>query len=468
MSYIRFRKHYIHIPHLILGILEFVVLFAVFSLLTLILSLVGVNHAPFHTDILSAFLFALVLSCGTLAMGGYLVMVQESISSLFFRTLVAYCFVGGIGLTILYVIVPSADPGSSNLFWAVMLASLVVVLMRLIFLRIVDSEQLVRRVVILGAGDFAGGLLAEYEQNMRALGVRIVGCISDSPEPTVAKEKLLSTPYDFYEFCLKNRISEIVVAQQERRKAEGGWLPVPDLMECKLRGVEVTSALDFYERELKKAKLAMVHPSWIVFSEGFKASRSRAFAKRFLDLAISLTLLVLMLPFIVLTALAVFLETGKPILYSQKRVGMLGREFRIYKFRSMRQDAEKDGKAQWASANDSRVTKVGAFIRNTRLDELPQIYNVLKGEMSIVGPRPERPEFVSELKEKIPFYDTRHYVKPGLMGWAQLKYPYGASIEDAKGKLEYDLYYSKNHSLMMDVLIMIQTVEVVLLGKGVR
>jgi sugar transferase (PEP-CTERM system associated) len=453
---------------LVLGTLEFVVLFAVFSLLTLILSLVGVNHAPFHTDILSAFLFALVLSCGTLAMGGYLVMVQESISSLFFRTLVAYCFVGGIGLTILYVIVPSADPGSSNLFWAVMLASLVVVLMRLIFLRIVDSEQLVRRVVILGAGDFAGGLLAEYEQNMRALGVRIVGCISDSPEPTVAKEKLLSTPYDFYEFCLKNRISEIVVAQQERRKAEGGWLPVPDLMECKLRGVEVTSALDFYERELKKAKLAMVHPSWIVFSEGFKASRSRAFAKRFLDLAISLTLLVLMLPFIVLTALAVFLETGKPILYSQKRVGMLGREFRIYKFRSMRQDAEKDGKAQWASANDSRVTKVGAFIRNTRLDELPQIYNVLKGEMSIVGPRPERPEFVSELKEKIPFYDTRHYVKPGLMGWAQLKYPYGASIEDAKGKLEYDLYYSKNHSLMMDVLIMIQTVEVVLLGKGVR
>jgi len=468
VSYIRFRKHYIHIPHLVLGILEFVVLFAVFYLLTLILSFVGVDYAPVHTDILSAFLFALVLSCGTLAMGGYLVMVQESISSLFFRTLVAYCFVGGIGLTILYVMVPAADPGSSNLFWAVMLASLVVVLMRLIFLRIVDSEQLVRRVVILGAGDFAGGLLAESEQNMRALGVRILGCISDSTDPTVEQEKLLCTPYDFYEFCRKNRISEIVVAQQERRKAEGGWLPVPDLMECKLRGVEVTSALDFYERELKKAKLAMVHPSWIVFSEGFKASKSRAFAKRFLDLAISLTLLVVMLPFIVLTALAVFLETGRPILYSQKRVGMLGREFRIYKFRSMRQDAEKDGKAQWASANDSRVTKVGAFIRNTRLDELPQIYNVLKGEMSIVGPRPERPEFVSELKEKIPFYDTRHYVKPGLMGWAQLKYPYGASIEDAKGKLEYDLYYSKNHSLMMDILIMIQTVEVVLLGKGVR
>jgi sugar transferase (PEP-CTERM system associated) len=226
--------------------------------------------------------------------------------------------------------------------------------------------------------------------------------------------------------------------------------------------------VDFYERELKKANLDMVYPSWILFSDGFSASRSRAFVKRFVDLVLSLMLLVIMSPFIILTAIAVFLETGRPVLYSHKRTGLLGKEFRIYKFRSMRQDAEKDGKARWASANDNRVTRVGGFIRNTRLDELPQIYNVIKGEMSFVGPRPERPEFVFELKEKIPFYDTRHYVKPGLMGWAQLKYPYGASVEDAKGKLEYDLYYSKNHSLLMDTLIMIQTVEVVLLGKGVR
>jgi sugar transferase (PEP-CTERM system associated) len=226
--------------------------------------------------------------------------------------------------------------------------------------------------------------------------------------------------------------------------------------------------VDFYERELKKAKLDMVHPSWILFSDGFSASRSRDLTKRLLDLVLSLSLLAIMSPFIILTAIAVFLETGRPVLYSQQRIGLLGKEFRIYKFRSMRQDAEKDGKARWASANDNRITRVGGFIRNTRLDELPQIYNVIKGEMSFVGPRPERPEFVSELKEKISLYDTRHYVKPGLMGWAQLKYPYGASVEDAKGKLEYDLYYSKNHSLLMDILIMIQTVEVVLLGKGVR
>ncbi|WP_417544084.1 TIGR03013 family XrtA/PEP-CTERM system glycosyltransferase [Marinobacter sp.] len=468
MSYIRFRKHYLHVPYLVLAALEFVVLYAIFSFLGFLLSVAGVGYPSVETNILSASLFALILSCGTLAMGGYLAMVHESVSALFFRTLVAYCFVGGIGLKLLYLVLPSTNPGSTNLFWAVILASLVVILMRLLFLWVVDLKQLVRRVVIFGAGDFAANLLDEYERNMRALGVQIIGCIADNPGGAVAADKLLPTPYDFYQFCRQNRVSEIVIAQQERRRNEGGWLPVPELMECKLRGIAITNGIDFYERELKKAKLDMVRPSWIVFSEGFKASKTRDFTKRFLDLLISLTLLAVMLPFIILTAIAVFLETGRPILYSQTRVGMFGKEFRIYKFRSMRQDAEKDGKARWASANDNRVTRVGAFIRNTRLDELPQIYNVIKGEMSIVGPRPERPEFVLELKEKIPFYDTRHYVKPGLMGWAQLKYPYGASVEDAQGKLEYDLYYSKNHSLLMDFLIMIQTVEVILLGKGVR
>jgi lipopolysaccharide/colanic/teichoic acid biosynthesis glycosyltransferase len=172
-------------------------------------------------------------------------------------------------------------------------------------------------------------------------------------------------------------------------------------------------------------------------------------------------------PFMLLTAIAVKLESPGPILYHQVRVGLNGRHFRIYKFRSMRQDAEKNG-AVWAQKNDARVTRVGAFIRNTRLDELPQLYNVLAGTMSFVGPRPERPEFVTDLAQQIPFYDTRHKVQPGLMGWAQLKYPYGASVEDAKNKLQYDLYYTKNHSFLMDMLIMIQTVEIILLGKGVH
>lgn len=468
MSYIRFRKHYLHIPYLVLAALEFGLLAAVFLSTTALLELAGVQYAPPDTDLASALLFALVLSCGTLAMGGYLTMVYESLSALFFRTLVAYCFIGGIGLTLLYLLFPSADPGSTGLFWAVILSSALVILIRLVFLKVVDSEQVVRRVVIFGAGDFAADLLYEYEQNMRALGVRIIGCIADNPSTAVAKEKVMPTPADFYQFCREHRVSEIVVAQHERRRSEGGWLPVPELMDCKLRGIAVTNAVDFYERELKKAKLDLVQPSWIVFSEGFMASRFQTVGKRLVDLVLSLTLITLLSPFVMLTALAVVLESGRPILYSQNRVGMFGKSFRIYKFRSMRQDAEKDGKARWASANDDRITRVGAFIRNTRLDEVPQIYNVIRGQMSIVGPRPERPEFVADIKEKVPFYDARHYVKPGLMGWAQLKYPYGASVEDARGKLEYDLYYSKNHSLVMDLLIMIQTVEVVLLGKGVR
>jgi exopolysaccharide biosynthesis polyprenyl glycosylphosphotransferase len=205
----------------------------------------------------------------------------------------------------------------------------------------------------------------------------------------------------------------------------------------------------------------------MLYSDGFKYSKRRLMAKRIFDLILASAFFAVLWPFMLLTAIAVKLESPGAVLYHQVRVGLNGRHFRIYKFRSMRQDAEKNG-AVWAQKNDARVTKVGAFIRNTRLDELPQLYNVLAGSMSFVGPRPERPEFVTDLSQQIPFYDTRHKVKPGLMGWAQLKYPYGASVEDAKNKLQYDLYYTKNHSFLMDMLIMIQTVEIILLGKGVH
>lgn len=468
VSYIRIRKHYLHLPYLVLGALEFAVLFGTFYLLGFVLDQVGGYGSGFDTGAASALLFAFVMSCGTLAMGVYFAMVREGFASMFFRTLVAFCFLGGLALTILYMVLPNVSPGSDKLFLAVLLAILLVTVIRQLFLKVVDSDQLARRVVIYGGGEFAESLMTDYQTNLKASGIRIMGCIPDSADPRVDRRHHLPAPTDFFEFCQQNRISEIVICQQERRRSEGGQLPVDSLMECKLRGIEVTDAVAFYERELKKARLELVHPSWILFSDGFKASKSRDMTKRVVDLVIALLLTVVLAPFMVLTALAVVLESGRPILYSQNRVGARGKLFRIYKFRSMRQDAEKDGKARWASQNDSRVTRVGAFIRNTRLDELPQLWNVIKGEMSFVGPRPERPEFVEQLKEQVPFYNTRHYVKPGLMGWAQLNYPYGASIEDARGKLEYDLYYSKNHSIVMDFLIMIQTVEVVLLGKGVR
>lgn len=467
MSYIRFRKHYLHTAYLILGGVEFALLILTLFALQYLQVVLGFNGVV-EVSPASALVFAAVLSCGTLAMGVYLAMVREGFAAMFFRTLVAFCFLGGAGLTLLYFLLPNINLGSSNLFWAVLLATGVVVVTRGGFLQLVDSDQLVRRVLIYGAGEVAQQILEDYERNMQSMGIRIMGCVPELDSHDVAEDKLLPMPENWYRYCHDNQISEIVIAPKERRRSAGTQLPLPELMECKLRGIEVTDVLSFYEREMKKARLDLVQPSWILYSDGFKASRGRDVTKRVVDLAISLTLLVVMLPFILLTALAVFLETGRPILYSQERVGANGHVFRIYKFRSMRQDAEKEGKAVWAAQNDSRVTRVGAFIRNTRLDELPQLYNVIKGEMSIVGPRPERPEFVDQLKEQIPFYDTRHYVKPGLMGWAQLNYPYGASVADAWGKLEYDLYYSKNHSILIDFLIMIQTVEVVLLGKGVR
>lgn len=463
MSYLRFGKHYIHTAYLALGAVEFVLLcLTPYAQQSLALYLGG-EALPLHP--LQAVLFALVLSCGTLSMGVYMSLLQDGFLAMFFRTLVAFCFVSVLALTLLYWLIPAADT-EGTLVGRVVVAIVLVLLSRWFFRRVVDSEQMKRRVVIFGAGEFAQGILDNLQTDPMAMGITVVGCVPDNGNPVVASERLLSVPKHWYAFCRGLGVSEIIIAPEERRNQQGELHA--DLMECKLRGIDVTAALDFLERTTKKAQLELVHPSWILYSEGFKASRSRDVAKRLVDLSISLVLLVVMLPFIALTALAVYLESGGPVLYSQERVGMLGKTFRIYKFRSMRQDAEKEGKAVWAAQNDSRVTRVGAFIRNTRLDELPQIYNVIVGEMSIVGPRPERPEFVAQLKQKIPFYDTRHYVKPGLMGWAQLNYPYGASVDDARGKLEYDLYYSKNHSFLIDLLIMIQTVEVVLLGKGVR
>jgi sugar transferase (PEP-CTERM system associated) len=414
-----------------------------------------------------ALTYAFLLSCGSLAMGVYLALMREGFLAMFFRTLVAYCFLGALAITLLSLVWPLFDLGGSNLFWVVMVSTGMTLVARQVFSRIVDSDQLARRVIVLGTDQSALKLQKDYERNKRGLSIRVLGYVG-SKDASISNKYCLDTPEDWLTFCLENRITEIIVAQQERRSSDAGSFPMDDLIRCKLGGVQVVNALSFYERELNQVKLDILQPSWIVFSDGFRVSRSRDFVKRLFDLTVSILLAVVLIPLVILAAVLVFLETGRPILYSQVRTGKDGKPFKIYKIRSMRQDAEKGGKAVWAKANDSRITKVGAFIRNTRLDEIPQLWNVLKGDMSFVGPRPERPEFVDQLNEEVPFYSHRHSVKPGLMGWAQLNYPYGASVEDARGKLEYDLYYTKNHSFVMDLLIMIQTVEVVLLGKGVH
>lgn len=468
LSYIRLNKHYVHLPYLFLGIAESLLLILAAWLARSITSMDSAIPLPLD-NWLPYLLFSFTLSCCTLSMGVYLAMVREGFKSMVLRTVVSFFFLGSLSLYLLKLLLPDSFFPNGFIFWGVIIGTLLVILARVIFVLVVDTAKLKRRVVIYGAGARAKRLLDDISPEINVLGVDVVGCIPNANEDIfVAQETVLPYPSNWVDFVKTSQISEIVVSPDERRRAHGGIaFPLSDFLDCKLAGVPSCDALSFYERELGKIDITLLQPGWMLYSDGFKYSKRRLIAKRLFDLVLASAFFVVLWPFMLLTAIAVKLESPGAVLYHQTRVGLNGRPFRIYKFRSMRQDAEKNG-AVWAQKNDARVTKVGAFIRNTRLDELPQLYNVLAGSMSFVGPRPERPEFVSDLAQQIPFYDTRHKVKPGLMGWAQLKYPYGASVEDAKNKLQYDLYYTKNHSFLMDMLIMIQTVEIILLGKGVH
>lgn len=471
MSYIRLNKHYIHLPYLYLGVVDAILVAGVAWLV----QNYGVAHDPFAPALLlpaqslaPIITLSLVLSCCTLSMGVYTALIREGFSSMVLRTMVSFFLLGSLSLYIINLFLEGDFVHQSFIFWSVLLSTLAVFVSRGIFVKIVDTDQLKRRVVIYGAGQKAQKLLDDLAPDVNVLGVNIIGCIPSANEPRVVESSLIiEEPADWLEFAQRHQVSEIVISPDERRRSAGDAFPLSQFLDCKLAGIPSSDALSFCERELGKIDISLLQPGWMLFSDGFKYSKRRLFAKRLFDIALASLFLLVLWPFMLLTALAVKLESPGAVLYHQIRVGLNGRSFRIYKFRSMRQDAEKNG-AVWAQKNDARVTRVGAFIRNTRLDELPQLYNVFAGHMSFVGPRPERPEFVTELKEKIPFYEMRHKVKPGLMGWAQLKYSYGASVEDAKNKLQYDLYYTKNHSFFMDMLIMIQTVEIVLLGKGVH
>lgn len=299
------------------------------------------------------------------------------------------------------------------------------------------------------------------------VGFAIVGFIPLPGSPRwVGEDRLVALDAPLLELAIAREVDEIVVAADDRR----GKLPVHDLLDCKMSGFEVLDLLTFFEKELALVKIDLLHPSWILFSPGFHMGMTGLYGKRLFDLAASVVILTLAAPIMALVALASLIESrGRdPILYTQVRVGENGKPFLLRKFRSMRADAEADGVARWASENDARITRLGAFLRKTRLDELPQVFNVLRGEMSLVGPRPERPEFVSLLAAKIPYYSERHRVEPGVTGWARLLYPYGSGEEDARRKLEYDLYYVKHAGIVLDLVILLQTVEVVLFGKGAR
>ena len=469
MAHVRVLNHYLHTKFLLLGTIEFFLLVAaVYG---------GVDIANYFFGYAIALdyplwqtcAFAFVMNCCSLAMGVYTSIFREGVVGMMLRTVVSYFFLGTASLTVIYYIFPSLFLGRGVLAFAIGLSLVLVLATRYLFFKLVDFSQLTRKVVILGAGETAKQVFDRIDMINDKLGFRLDGVIPCSENETAVDSIYhVAYPYDWESYTKEHNISEVVVAPDERRRSEGGNIPVDELLNCKLRGIRVTEPLAFIERELLRIEVSLLRPSWALFSDGFVYSQLRDIVKKVFDLSVALLLLVFAWPFMLLTALAVYLESGGPVIYKQVRTGLHGKEFPIYKFRSMSQNAEKDGKAVWATKNDARVTRVGAFIRNTRLDELPQLYNVLKGDMSFVGPRPERPQFVEELNEAIPFYDARHKVKPGLMGWAQLKYPYGASVDDARNKLKYDLYYVKNHSFFLDILIVIQTVEVVLLGKGVH
>ena len=324
---------------------------------------------------------------------------------------------------------------------------------------------MVHRVLIFGSGPEARTVESVLKNSDPE--IQIVGFYPGPTESDVhiPEQLLLSRSLSLSDTAQSLNVNEIIIAVQERR---GGVLPLRELLDCKLSGVNVIDLASYFERALGQIRLDSLKAGWLIFGDGFRQGWARTFVKRVFDLTAASILLLLALPVMLLTAIAIVLEDGFPVFYRQERVGMNGRLFNVIKFRSMRRDAESDGKPRWASANDDRTTRVGRIIRKMRIDELPQLYSVLTGDMSLVGPRPERPYFVDQLTRDIPFYAVRHSVKPGVTGWAQVSYHYGASVDDSIQKLQYDLYYVKNHSLFLDFVILFETVGVVLTGKGAQ
>ena len=473
MQPIRVLNYYVNPSYLVLGAIEFgVLMLAAWSGVWLRFRGDAERFEINMQGALPSFVcFALVLVALTIAMRVYPARFREGQTGMAVRTVVAYFLLGAIALSGINELLPVFFLGHGVLVWALPLALVYVTLLRLLFFSVTDASKLARRVLVLGAGSRAQLLWQRMGGSTGKPGIEITGFVPLPGQPADIPAELQRPCHgDLLGVATALGVTEIVVAVDERRSSEGGSYPLDALLDCKLSGIAVIESVSFLERELEKVEIDLVRPSWLVFSEGFRLSTSRDVVKRLFDLAASLTLLAVAWPFMLLTALAIWLESGLhgPVLYRQQRAGLNGKPFMLVKFRSMRTDAEKDGRAVWASANDDRITRVGRFIRNTRLDELPQLWNVIRGDMSFVGPRPERPEFVRELAAQIPYFDERHRVKPGLAGWAQLCFPYGASVEDAAEKLRYDLYYIKNHSILMDLLILIQTVEVVLVGGGAR
>jgi sugar transferase (PEP-CTERM system associated) len=418
---------------------------------------------PIHTRLPQLLSFAAAIEVAMVAVGVYSTESLQSIRYATVRLTVAIAL-GVLALSAVFFIVPSLSLWRSNLLYAMGFAIVGLTLLRLLLGKTLGSHAFKRRIVVLGAGPRAERL--KRLAHRPGAGFAVVGYVSMSEANRVIPEAIARDAiYNLADHVVLLNASEVVLALEERRNA----LPLKDLLRIKTTGVHVNDTSTFLERETGRVDLDSVNPSWLIFSDGFSSGRmlSGVF-KRLFDIVASMLLLTLALPLIIATAIAVKLESKGPAFYRQPRVGLYGVVFDCLKLRSMRTDAEVAGGAVWAEKNDPRITRVGNIIRKLRIDELPQCWSVLKGEMSFVGPRPERPQFVEDLEQQLPYYAERHMVKPGITGWAQINYPYGASIEDSRQKLEYDLYYAKNYSPFLDLLILLQTLRVVLFPDGAR
>lgn len=374
--------------------------------------------------------------------------------------------IGSLALVAIFYAFPTVMLTRNLGVIAILYAFTLLLALRFFFVRNVDQNVFRRRTLVYGAGERAASI-SDLRRRADRRGFKVVGSVPAPGDSQISDKNGLPMQYkSLSSLAVELHADEIVIAMDDRR----GNLPIRELLDCKFQGIDVIDLLEFLERETGKIRVDLVNPGWLIFTPGFRITRFRRITKRVLDLAVGVITILLTWPILLLVAIAIKFEDGMraPVFYRQSRVGYQGELFSVLKFRSMKEDAEADGQPVWAEKNDSRVTRVGAFIRKIRLDELPQVINVLRGQMSLVGPRPERPAFVDTLSESIPYYFERHAVKPGVTGWAQLRYSYGSSKEDAIEKLQYDLYYIKNQNILLDLLIILQTAEVVFLGKGAR
>ena len=460
---IRLFKHYIPNAVLLLSLIDLGLLFLAGELGWMVrASQLGMAIGPLADRLLPLAGFAVVVWTAMISVGVYGSEATRSMRFACARLLVAISL-GIIALSFIDYIVPGVTFWRSTLIYAMSLAIIFVIANRIIIGGFLGNSAFRRRVMVLGAGTRALRLrkLAERPES----GFVIVSYIGLSESETGVLEAIpRAAIHDLGRFVENIGASEVVLAMEERRNA----LPLKDLLRIKTMGVHVNDFSSFMERETGRVDLDTVNPSWLIFSDGFSSGRMiSSAAKRLFDIFASCLLLVFTLPIIALFALLVKMDSKGPAFFRQSRIGLYGQPFDIIKLRSMRTDAEKDG-SKWAERNDPRVTRIGKFIRKVRIDELPQTWSVLKGQMSFVGPRPEVPKFVTELEDQLPYYAERHMVKPGITGWAQINYPYGASIEDSRHKLEYDLYYAKNYTPFLDLLILLQTLRVVLWPEGAR